>query len=106
MFTDSVFKVGKNYYFYVYLELSRYIVKEKNVSRSIKDKFEISYDDSEKEDSDQSDKESSDESNEKAFSKEKIKTKYHDSVFFREKISCVYMFVKMFLKRKKNFQKG
>ena len=50
--TDSVLKIGKNYYSQVFLEECKYIIKDKKTNKYISNNLEISFDDSDKESSD------------------------------------------------------
>ena len=59
---DSVYRKDKNYYPQVFLEKCKYAVKKK-MSKFITGDIEISYDDTDKNDSGHSDKEDSDEEN-------------------------------------------
>ena len=47
--TDSVLKIGKNYYSQVFLEECKYIIKDKKINKYISNNLEISFDDSDKE---------------------------------------------------------
>ena len=47
--TDSVLKIGKNYYSQVFLEECKYIIKDKKTNKYISNNLEISFDDSDKE---------------------------------------------------------
>ena len=52
--TDSVLKIGKNYYSQVFLEECKYIIKDKKINKYISNNLEISFDDSDKESLDMS----------------------------------------------------
>ena len=52
---DSVFRRGKNYYPQDFLEVCKFVVKEKKMHEYITDDIEISSNDSDREDSDQED---------------------------------------------------
>ena len=49
---DSVFQTAKNYYLQVFLEECKYLVKEKTILEYFSGEIEISFDDSDREDSD------------------------------------------------------
>ena len=63
-YQQSVFKMGENYYPWIFLEDCKYIVKEKKVSKYINDDLNVSSDDS-----DDCNEDASNESNEKASDK-------------------------------------
>ena len=61
---NSVFRVGKNYYPHVFLEESKYVVKEKKIPKYIIDDIEISSDcDEENSNEENSDEENFDKEN-------------------------------------------
>lgn len=53
--TDFVFKIGKSYHLQVFLEDCKYIIKEKKINKYINIDLDISFADSDEEDSDEPD---------------------------------------------------